>query len=175
MKRSRVGAKGTTEVGRVVSQELVDEAPNEGLRHTEAALCSDATLRGLTRGVVNEQLRQRLPCLIFGDAYPAWLHFVGQLGYSPVAVIVKHHEFRTAVEDSLPPGGVVWGFHDWSKLLELSLWHFKGKSAVAFVDGRITQQILDLAQSFGIATVLGTATARRPVRGWQHRVARVKH
>ncbi|CAJ1943740.1 unnamed protein product [Cylindrotheca closterium] len=52
-----------------VLQQNVDEANSQSRSPTQG----DLTLCGLATGVVDCGLRHKLPCVIFGDAYPWWL------------------------------------------------------------------------------------------------------
>mmetsp|Transcript_18233 Transcript_18233/g.45137 ORF Transcript_18233/g.45137 Transcript_18233/m.45137 type:complete len:1296 (-) Transcript_18233:2196-6083(-) len=163
-----------------VSQQLVDEAPLDQVldappKGFAKSAPNDLALRGLASGVVDARLSNKLPCIVFGDSYPSWLAFAGQLGYEPVAVILRSDKFLTAVEASVGDQCVIWCFPDWTPLMERPPGHFADRDAVVLVDGRVTQEILDLAQVFQVHTVLGTGLQRRKVRGWKQVVAKAKH
>ena len=134
----------------------------------------DLSSRGLARGVVDSQLRNKLPCVIFGEAYPCWLAFASQLGYDPVLVVLESEDHLATVHASVPDHCAVIASDDWTALVA-KLPHFVHRSAIVLVDGRVSQNILDLAELMQVTTVVGTALARRPVKGWHQAVSRIDH
>lgn len=132
------------------------------------------SLRGLAKGRVDARLRNKRPCIIFGDAYPSWIAFAPQLGYEPVLVILRSEKFLSAVEASVPETCSVWCIPDWSALIG-RVPHFVGRDAIGLIDGKVTQQTLDLMEVMDIHVALGTDVSRRRVRGWKQVVRRVEH
>mmetsp|Transcript_18229 Transcript_18229/g.45121 ORF Transcript_18229/g.45121 Transcript_18229/m.45121 type:complete len:1319 (-) Transcript_18229:2184-6140(-) len=154
-----------------VPLQFVDEASS----NTKASSGAGFDLRGLARGKVDPRLHQKRPCIVFGDSYPSWLAFAPQLGYEPALVVLRSPEFLSAVEDSVSDHCVIVCSPDWTCFTECPPAHFRGREAVSFVDGRVTQEVLDLSQICQVPILLGTALARRSVKGWSQRVAKADH
>lgn len=141
---------------------------------SQDAVTERHSLRGVAKGCVDPRLKAKRPCIIFGDTYPSWLAFVGQLGYIPVMVILRSDKYLSVVEQIVPEECGIWCMPDWSALIA-KIPHFTGREAISFVDGRVTQQVLDLSQAMDVHIVLGTGLSRRHIRGWEQVVHKTHH
>lgn len=158
-----------------VSPQYVDEAPRPGSgTHQTDTLKKNFSLRGQAIGRVNPLLKDKRPCVIFGDSYPSWLAFVSQLGYSPVMVVLRSEQYLSVVEASVPEGCVIWCMPDWTALIA-KVPHFTGRGALSFVDGRVTQPVLDLSEVMDIHVVIGTGLSRWHIRGWDQVLHKTPH
>ena len=59
----------------------------------------------------------------------------------------------------MPDGCAVWCVADWTVLVA-RVPHFVGREAICLIDGKVTQQALDLVQIMNIHVALGTDVNR---------------
>lgn len=153
----------------------VDEAPDLPCKaHGDPPNIAGISHRGLAKGRVDPRIKDKRPCVIFGEAYPSWLAFVSQLGYRPVMVVLRSDRYLPLVEASVADDCTIWCFQDWTTLVA-KLPHFDGRDAVTFIDGRVTQQVLDLSELMDVHVVLGTGLSRRHIRRWNQVVSKISH
>jgi hypothetical protein len=135
-----------------------------------------STLRGLTTGIV--KLRSDsdlLPCVVFGEELSSWLPVLGELGYRAILVLLRDEKHLAAVEDLVEDKCAVWCGPDWGVFGEAMPSFGNARSMMGFVEGRVTDELRQMAEGMGIQTLIGTKGARRSFPGWHASCQRVEH
>jgi hypothetical protein len=146
--------------------DIVTREPDEAVSYT---------MRGLTTGSVKVKLGKgpMKPCVILGVDFPSWVLHVRTLGFCVDQVLVHECTHVERLQAICGVGTKVWCGRDWRS--GMTGWTFSDQDITAFVDGRLTTQVVSLLASVGISNIFSTQRPRGYFKGWYSRGVIVDH
>jgi hypothetical protein len=153
----------------------VSELARDDLVTRETDEAVSYTMRGLTTGSVKVKggTEPMKHCVILGADFPSWVLHVRTLGFCVDQILVHERTHVERLQAICGAGTKVWSGRDWRS--GMTGWTFLDQDITAFVDGRVTTQVVSLLASVGISNIFSTQRPRGYFKGWYSRGVIMDH